>query len=171
MSETKLIPTTDQFLQPLQEFEQKQIALVKGNPFIEISDTKTYEAAKKSRTALVKGRTELQKQQKTINDSVNSIKSAVKTETERLIEIYRELAKGGAGLIITGIFAVYKKAISPHYIIGNYDDSFIPELKKISQTVHESDKDCKVIAQLHHPGRQIPHPEDMKKLIPYFPQV
>ena len=87
MSESKLIKGTKSFLEPLQEFEKKQNQLVKENPFIEITNTETFESAKKSRTALVKGRTELQKQQKTINDSVNSIKTAVKTETERLIGI------------------------------------------------------------------------------------
>lgn len=87
MSETKLIPGTQSFLKPLKEFEKKQNKLVKNNPYIEISDTKSFESAKQSRTALVKGRTELQGQQKTINNSVNSIKTAVKEETERLIEI------------------------------------------------------------------------------------
>lgn len=87
MNETKLITSEKHFLKPLQEFEKKQNQLVKENPFIEITNTETFESAKKSRTSLVKGRTELQKQQKLINDSVNSIKSAVKNETERLIEI------------------------------------------------------------------------------------
>ena len=50
--------------------------------------------------------------------------------TERMIEIYRTLAKGGVGLIITGIVGVYKKAMAPHLILGNYDDSFLPELEK-----------------------------------------
>ena len=87
MSETKLIPTEKQFLQPLKEFEKKQNQLVKENPFIKITNNETFESAKKSRTSLVKGRTELQGQQKTIYSSVNSIKTSVKNETERLIEI------------------------------------------------------------------------------------
>ena len=91
--------------------------------------------------------------------------------SEKIIEIYRTLAKGGVGLIITGIVGVYEKAMAPHLILGNYDDSFIPELKKISQAVHDSDGDCKIMAQLHHPGRQVIHPEDLMKFLPYLPKV
>ena len=91
--------------------------------------------------------------------------------TEKMIEIYRNLAKGGVGLIITGIVGVYKKAMAPHLILGNYDDSFIPELKKISQTVHNSDGECKIMVQLYHPGRQVIHPEDAMKFLPYLPKV
>jgi 2,4-dienoyl-CoA reductase-like NADH-dependent reductase (Old Yellow Enzyme family) len=91
--------------------------------------------------------------------------------TEKMIEIYRTLARGGIGLIITGIVGVYKKAVAPHLILGNYDDSYIPELKKISQAVHEADGDCKIMAQLHHPGRQVIHPEDLMKFLPYLPKV
>jgi len=91
--------------------------------------------------------------------------------TEKMIEIYRTLAKGGIGLIITGIVGIYKKAITPHLILGNYDDSFLPELKKISQAVHDSDGECKIMVQLHHPGRQVIHPEDLMKILPYLPKV
>lgn len=91
--------------------------------------------------------------------------------TERMIEIYRTLAKGGVGLIITGIVGVYKKAMAPHLILGNYDDSFIPELEKVSQAVHDSDPECKIMIQLHHPGRQVIHPENLIKILPYLPKV
>jgi 2,4-dienoyl-CoA reductase-like NADH-dependent reductase (Old Yellow Enzyme family) len=91
--------------------------------------------------------------------------------TDKMIEIYRTIAKGGVGLIITGAVGVYKKAKGPHFILGNYDDSFIPDLKKISQAVHDSDGECKIMAQLLHPGRQVINPEDSMKLIPFLPKV
>ena len=93
MSEKKLIPTTESVINDLtvtiknnlKEFKDKQNLLVKENPFIEITDSKSNEAAKKSRTSLVSGRTTLQKQLKTINDKLNPIKSFAKTEIEALI--------------------------------------------------------------------------------------
>ena len=36
--------------------------------------------------------------------------------TEELLQIYRSLAKGGVGLIITGISGVYTQAIMPNQI-------------------------------------------------------
>ena len=96
MSEQKkIIPTTESVIENLtvtikdnlKEFKEKQILLVKENPFIEIVDTKTYEAAKKSRTTLVSGRTNLQKQLTVINGKLNPVKSFVKTEIESLIEV------------------------------------------------------------------------------------
>jgi 2,4-dienoyl-CoA reductase-like NADH-dependent reductase (Old Yellow Enzyme family) len=72
-----------------------------------------------------------------------------------LIDLYRTLAKGGSGLIITSITGVYSAAIAPHLIMRADDDSLIPGLKKIPQAVRTGDADCKVIMQLHHPGRQV----------------
>lgn len=49
------------------------------------------------------------------------------------------------------------------------NDSFIQSLKKIPQAVREVAPDCKVVLQLHHPGRQIIHRENTAKLIPLLP--
>ena len=49
-------------LPELQGWKEKQEKLVSENPFVEITDNKTYEVACKRRTALLKGRTELEKQ-------------------------------------------------------------------------------------------------------------
>jgi 2,4-dienoyl-CoA reductase-like NADH-dependent reductase (Old Yellow Enzyme family) len=93
------------------------------------------------------------------------------TVSEKLIEIYRELAKGGVGLIVTGIAGTYSKALAPHRMMGIYDDAFVPGLKKITQAVKEADRDCRVMIQLHHPGRQIRDPDAALKLGSYFPQA
>ena len=86
-----------------------------------------------------------------------------------LVYLYRTLAKGGVGLIITGIAGVYSKALSPHLIMRADNDSFIPSLKKIPQAVREGAPDCKVMLQLHHPGRQVIHQKDRTKIIPLRP--
>ena len=84
--------------------------------------------------------------------------------TDALLSMYRGLAQGGAGLIITGATAVYAKAHYPHLQMSIYDDSFIEGLKRLTRTVHEAAPDCRIMAQLHHPGRQVIHPEDAPKL-------
>jgi 2,4-dienoyl-CoA reductase-like NADH-dependent reductase (Old Yellow Enzyme family) len=91
--------------------------------------------------------------------------------TDELIEIYRALGRGGVGLIITGAACVYPKALTPLSILRIYNDSFIPDLIRISRAVHEAESDCRVMIQLTHPGRQVWHPETMPKFLPYLPQA
>jgi 2,4-dienoyl-CoA reductase-like NADH-dependent reductase (Old Yellow Enzyme family) len=86
-----------------------------------------------------------------------------------LVDLYRTLAKGGVGLIITGIAGVYSKALAPERIIRADNDDFIGGLRKIPQAVREVAPDCRVVLQLHHPGRQVIHQEDAVKLIPMLP--
>lgn len=68
--------------------------------------------------------------------------------TERLLEFYRERAKGGIGLAVVGI-----AKIEPHFYGGLsiYDDRFISDLAKIAEVFHEFGVCCAV--QLWHPGR------------------
>ena len=86
-----------------------------------------------------------------------------------LVDRYRTLARGGVGMIITGITGVYSEAIAPHLIMRADDDSLIPSLKKIPQAVREVATDCKVMLQLHHPGRQVVNREDAAKFRPVAP--
>lgn len=74
-------------LPELQGWKEKQEKLVADNPYVEIIDNKTYTAACQSRTALLKGRTELEKQDKLIASKVASFRKDVKTETDNLIAI------------------------------------------------------------------------------------
>jgi 2,4-dienoyl-CoA reductase-like NADH-dependent reductase (Old Yellow Enzyme family) len=89
--------------------------------------------------------------------------------TEGLVDLYRNLGKGGVGLIITGITAVLAKAHSPHRSMLIDEDDKIPGLKKIADAVQGLDNGCKIILQLHHPGRQIIKAEDAPGLLPFFP--
>ena len=74
-------------LPELQGWKEKQEQLVKDNPYVEITDNKTYEVACKSRTALLKGRTELEKQDKLVASKLAAFRKDVKTETDILIAI------------------------------------------------------------------------------------
>ena len=88
-----------------------------------------------------------------------------------LVDLYRTLAKGGVGLIITGVASVYSKARQMHLGMRVDSDSFIPSLKKIPRVIRESAPECKVMLQLGHPGRQVINPEDAIKLLPVLPQA
>ena len=74
-------------LPELQGWKEKQQKLVEENPYVEIVDNKSYEVACKSRTALLKGRTELEKQDKLIASKLTSFRKEVKQETDNLIAI------------------------------------------------------------------------------------
>lgn len=72
-------------------WKEKQLKLVDENPFFDITDNKTYEAGKKCRTNVVKGRTELQNQDKLVASKFATIRKEVGTETATLIEITQPL--------------------------------------------------------------------------------
>lgn len=74
-------------LPELQGLKDKQLELVKECPFVEIIDNSTYELAKKHRTALVKGRTSLESQDKLIASKLTSFRKEVKSVTDELISI------------------------------------------------------------------------------------
>jgi 2,4-dienoyl-CoA reductase-like NADH-dependent reductase (Old Yellow Enzyme family) len=88
-----------------------------------------------------------------------------------LVDLYRTLAKGGVGLIITSVASVYSKAPQMHLGMRVDSDSFIPSLKKIPRVIWESAPDSKVMLQLGHPGRQVINREDAAKLLPMLPQA
>jgi 2,4-dienoyl-CoA reductase-like NADH-dependent reductase (Old Yellow Enzyme family) len=91
--------------------------------------------------------------------------------TEKLISIYRELAAGGVGLIITGTMGVSEKAMSYRFGLGIYDDAFITDLSKIPKAVRDADSTCKIIAQVFHPGRQIIPEQPGPKFIGSLPRA
>ncbi|MEM1789556.1 MAG: FAD-dependent oxidoreductase [Candidatus Nezhaarchaeales archaeon] len=68
--------------------------------------------------------------------------------TDRLLEFYRERAKGGIGFAVVGV-----AKIEGHFLggIAAHDDKYIPDLKKIVDVFHEYDVKCAL--QLWHPGR------------------
>ena len=78
--------------------------------------------------------------------------------TEKLIEMYTNLAKGGTGLIITGAIAVDPRATGGPDQPYLYDDSYIDGQKKLVKAVHNY-SEVKIAAQFVHTGRQGYHPK------------
>ena len=72
--------------------------------------------------------------------------------TEQYLRAYRNLAKGGVGLIIPGNFYINQqgRALPRIPVIDN--DEVILDLKKVVDLAHEYD--AKIVAQLNHGGRQ-----------------
>lgn len=89
--------------------------------------------------------------------------------TRQLVDMYRRLAEGGAGLIVTGFMNVHLRYRAPGRAMRLDKDDFIPGVKKIADTVHDNGRDARVMAQIHLPGRQTPHPEDAETMMPYIP--
>ena len=71
---------------------------------------------------------------------------------DRLVEVYRELADGGVGLIITGYIAVRADGRQASTQLLADSDDFIPGLAKIADTVHRHGG--RVVAQIVHCGGQ-----------------
>lgn len=74
-------------LPELQGWKEKQEKIVVSHPFVKIEDNKTYEEAKKHRTALVSARTDIQKQDKLIASKLKELRSESKKVAEELIQI------------------------------------------------------------------------------------
>ena len=74
--------------------------------------------------------------------------------TDKHVTLYEDLAKGGAGLIITGYCYVQESGQSFENQTGVSSDDFIPGLSKIAKTVHENGENCKVALQIAHCGHQ-----------------
>lgn len=77
---------------------------------------------------------------------------------DKLIDIYRDLARGGTGLIISGFTAVDPGGTANPYQACLYNDSFIPGQNKLVEAVHEY-ADVKIAIQIAHTGRQGYHPK------------
>jgi 2,4-dienoyl-CoA reductase-like NADH-dependent reductase (Old Yellow Enzyme family) len=74
------------------------------------------------------------------------------TASPRLIECMVELAKGGVGLIITGLTGVTKDGSGPALSLAIYSDEFTPGLTKMTNAVH--DANGVIMVQLAHGGAQ-----------------
>ncbi|WP_395073825.1 hypothetical protein [Flavobacterium sp.] len=68
-------------------WKEKQELIVTENPFIEISDNKSFEEAKKARTALKSARTTLEKQETLLASKIKFFRTKVGAEIENLILI------------------------------------------------------------------------------------
>lgn len=70
--------------------------------------------------------------------------------TPELIDIYEDLAKGGAGTIITGYAFVTRDEQPNPGMLGIYSDDFIPEYKEFTDKIHSYD--ANIIMQIVYGG-------------------
>jgi 2,4-dienoyl-CoA reductase-like NADH-dependent reductase (Old Yellow Enzyme family) len=74
--------------------------------------------------------------------------------TDGMFSLYKNLAEGGVGMIITGFMAVMPEGKMSPKQACIWDDGYIAEIARIGDVVHGSGNDCKILAQLVHAGRQ-----------------
>jgi 2,4-dienoyl-CoA reductase-like NADH-dependent reductase (Old Yellow Enzyme family) len=89
--------------------------------------------------------------------------------SDALTAIHRNLAAGGAGLIMTGITWVVPGVHPPPMTLRADDDAFIPGLAQLARAVHKEAPDCRIMLQLHHPGRQVVTPADAARMASFRP--
>lgn len=85
--------------------------------------------------------------------------------TDTIINIYKDLAAGGAGMIISSLMAVTLKGKGVADQICIYDDKYIDEISKIADIVHQTDSNCVIIAQLCHAGRQVTYDNEAAECV------
>jgi 2,4-dienoyl-CoA reductase-like NADH-dependent reductase (Old Yellow Enzyme family) len=72
--------------------------------------------------------------------------------TQRLIDYYRQLARGGVGLIVTGYTFVSREGKQLPGTMGIHSDDFAEEMRTLAGTVHG--EGAKLCMQLVHTGGQ-----------------
>ncbi len=72
--------------------------------------------------------------------------------TDELIEFYKDIAKGGMGLIISGGVLVHTSGRLVPQMLCIHNDFYIGKLKLLTDAVHNLG--CSIIIQLVHGGRQ-----------------
>ena len=70
----------------------------------------------------------------------------------QLAALYRELVRGGVGLIITGHMYVHPGGKANPEMTGIYADELLPGLAELAQAVHE--EGGHIVAQINHGGMQ-----------------
>lgn len=73
---------------------------------------------------------------------------------KNICDIYESLARGGVGLIITGMAGVDENSRVSPYMVKTYDDAFADGLKKLTEIVHAHG--CKIVVQIAHNGAKVP---------------
>lgn len=79
-----------QQLKEIQGLKEKQLEIVKANPYVEIKDKETYEKAKASRTTLLTASTDVEKQESTLTKFLNGFKKSIQDKFKEFSTITRE---------------------------------------------------------------------------------
>ncbi len=82
------------------------------------------------------------------------------------IAVCEQLARGGAGLIITGFYYVNPLGVSTHNQTGLENDERVFQLQELTSAVHRHG--CPIVAQLCHAGRQS-NPKLLRASLPVAP--
>jgi 2,4-dienoyl-CoA reductase-like NADH-dependent reductase (Old Yellow Enzyme family) len=72
--------------------------------------------------------------------------------TERMLDLYRSLAKGGVGLILTGYAFVTLRGKAGPGMLSADSDELVPGLGKLAAVAHEDG--AKIVLQIAHGGSQ-----------------
>ncbi|MEO5355708.1 MAG: NADH:flavin oxidoreductase [Nitrospirae bacterium YQR-1] len=72
--------------------------------------------------------------------------------TDMILNLYRDLAAGGVGLIISGNTLVHRSGFTVNKILCIYDDKYVDGLRKMADIVHK--EGGRIALQLTHGGRQ-----------------
>ncbi len=70
--------------------------------------------------------------------------------TQEMVNLYKRLARGGAGLIITGHSYIHPLGKADRRMTGIHNDGLIPALKKLVNEVHKLK--TKIVIQINHCG-------------------
>ena len=71
---------------------------------------------------------------------------------EALAALYRDLARGGVGLIVTGHMYVALEGKAHDGMTGICDDDLVPDLRQLTSAVHQAGG--RIAVQINHAGRQ-----------------
>ena len=85
--------------------------------------------------------------------------------TDTVLSVYKNLADGGVGLIISSLMAVAANGKGVKDQICIYSDEYIDDIAKIAAIVHQTDVGCAIIAQLCHAGRQVTHDNQVAECV------
>lgn len=77
--------------------------------------------------------------------------------TDEIVDLYSDLARGGAGLLITGHIYVVPGGQCSDRQIGIYSDALVPGLTRLTDAVHRFGG--KIFAELSHAGAQSGMPD------------
>ena len=86
-----------------------------------------------------------------------------------LVAYHQSRARGGAGLIVSEIVAVHPSAGFSSRLLSFFDDSAVPVYRNLVEACHLHD--CRIFAQLFHPGREILSTADGFAAIAYAPSA
>ncbi|MFX0019196.1 MAG: hypothetical protein ACFFBT_02210 [Promethearchaeota archaeon] len=89
---------------------------------------------------------------------------SIRQMTDEVLNLYRNLALGGIGLIITGGFPVFRERTSrdsPGEWLLSFSSLRVKDLERMIQVVHDANSKCKIVAQLEN-GNISARPSDIE---------